>query len=105
MIDWLKEKWIEVAFVICLVGLVACFTIPLVIAMFGEPVTKTVVAKSNEVEGFTSGYAGKDGGGVYGSTYTEWFIVAEDGTTCNVDRGQWHLIKVGDKHTSKWWRK
>ena len=105
MIRWIKNNWIEAAIVFCLIGVIVCLLLPFAARAFSEPVTKTVIAKSNEVEGYTSGYAGKDGGGIYGSTYTEWFIVAEDGSTCNVSRGDWHLIKVGDSYTSKWWMK
>lgn len=80
-------------------GAIGCFililailggSIAISIATDDGPETKVIIDKGHEEE-FTLG------GG------TVWFVVAEDGTTCNVSRGFWYQLKKGDSVKSDYW--
>lgn len=104
LIEIAREGWIECVMVLVLVGTVLAgggiLTQYAYTAAFGEVITKVVVDKDSEVTGAVVGSQN----GVYGQTSTNWFLVAEDGATVTVDRGEWHRVKVGEEYSSKWWR-
>jgi hypothetical protein len=70
----------------------------------GPAVTKRIAAKDSPVENRVSVLDTATGGGsVRTKSTTVYYLIAEDGTACEVGMSAWHRTKVGDSFTSSGW--
>ena len=62
------------------------------------PILKKIIAKADPIENKVSGWDTLTGdGGIRTKSKTVYYLIAEDGTHCEVDMGTWYRVQVGSQ--------